>query len=312
MSLNDDLLMEILDDEIPEEYRDSIVEQVAETPRLNTRLKRYRKVQQLMHLRDHELENEIELSRDRLKKRINRNLDAAEQGSRRPHMLLDEGPRIKHNDALPHSGAPSREAAGEIRNTRRQNIFHRWIRIPAPAAAAALVIFAAVVAFNFLSPGGNSETQMASAQDDQFFHMNLDNYSEFSEVDPNLVNLLSVGSQQKETVPPGPRASNGGSTEAGDQDSQQGINLQINVRDVEQLLRLLEGTRNLNGNISELTIQLPEISELDLLGESRLMRADPSRTRQSADSPAAADAGEENEGTDDPRESIPDAQGEAQ
>lgn len=306
MSLNDDLLMEILDNEIPEAYRDSIAEQVTGNPLLNTRLKNYRKLQQLMHFRDTELDEQMDKSRERLRDRLNRNLDAAEQNNRRPHTLLEESTWAFRRRTPSHSGYNGAESPRE--ESRRQDIFHRWIRVPAPAAAAALVIFAAAVALNFLPMGRDSGTQMAGVQDEQFFHMNLDNYSEFSEVDPNLVNLLSVGSQQSEPLAPGPRSSGvDGAGEAGGQDGQQGINLQINVQDVEQLLRLLEGTRNLNGSISELTIQLPEISELDLLGESRLMRADPSRSRNTTDEPDT-----ESGGSGAPEDTAADAQGEAQ
>ena len=202
MSLNDILLMEVLDDRVPEAYRQSVKQKISSDSRLSSRLRVYRSVKRFLLEDDENFAHQYQESSERLKKRLLSIATSTEQG-----------PRFSF----------------------------QWI----PAAAAF------VLAFVLVSSPNNQIVGNIPA------NMGLANSTELSQYDPNLVDLLTV---------------NEATSENGD-----GINLQINVQDMEQLLLLLERAQNFNGSINSLTIQLPDINEFELLGESQFLRVPPIR-----------------------------------
>lgn len=205
MSLNNDLLMEFIDDEIPTQYRQSIEERLSADPILARRLRTYTTLRKFM--RD-EAKSMLAADRESVA-RLGKRLDAV-------NLSLDkEAPKPLVFSLLPF----------------------RWA-----FALALLVLITALL----VSPDNAGRF----SQD-----LNLTNSTEFLEYDPAFIDVLSVN--QDNIV-----------NEDGD-----GIELQVNVQDIEQLLMLLEKTRNFNGSINTLTIQLPDINEFELLGESQFLRA---------------------------------------
>lgn len=203
MSLNNDLLMEFIDDEIPTQYRQSIEERLSADPILARRLKTYTTLRKFM--RD-EAKSMVVADRESVA-RLGKRLDAV-------NLSLDKAtPKPPAFSLLPF----------------------RWA-----AALAALVLITALL----VSPDNIGRFPQG---------LNLTNSTEFLEYDPAFIDVLSVN--QDNTV-----------SEDGD-----GIELQVNVQDIEQLLMLLEKTRNFNGSINTLTIQLPDINEFELLGESQFL-----------------------------------------
>lgn len=204
MSLNNDLLMEFIDDEIPTQYRQSIEERLSADPILARRLKTYTTLRKFMQ---NEAKSMLAADRESVA-RLGKRLDAV-------NLSLDKGvPKPPAFSLLPF----------------------RWA-----AALAALVLITALL----VSPDNIGRFPQG---------LNLTNSTEFLEYDPAFIDVLSVN--QDNTV-----------SEDGD-----GIELQVNVQDIEQLLMLLEKTRNFNGSINTLTIQLPDINEFELLGESQFLQ----------------------------------------
>jgi hypothetical protein len=157
----------------------------------------------------------------------------------------------------------SLDAAGQTRRPRAalRNLMDMtprgFLKIPAPVAVFAAVLLVATLTLNLvqsLGPGNAPAGGMAAADSG----MDVVNYTEFSDVDPALRGLLSVDA---------PAASSAGADD--------GINLQINVQDVEQLLKLLEEARTRNTGINDITIQIPSESRFEILGESELRRVEP-------------------------------------
>jgi hypothetical protein len=228
MSRDHDFLMELLDGEIPEAYRRSVADTVESDPELAAKLERFRAVSAYMRTADEVMAGQYEEAGARLNQRLQRSFAAAQSVE-------------QHQKPL--------------RNVRDFSA-GRWIRVPAPLAAAAGFVFVAVLALNFI-PGlrfDRGSAVLSAAQPS----MDVVNTAEMPYLDPNLVNMLSVNG--------GAPASNG---------EQEGINLQINVQDVEQLLRLLEEARNRNTGINDITIQIPSENQFQILGDSQLRRVEP-------------------------------------
>ncbi len=228
MSRNDEFIMEILDGEVPEAYQNTVNQQVSADPEASRLLERYRSVKSIMAQADQAMNERYGQAEKRLKQRLDRSLAAA-QSARRPGLknLLDF-------------------TSGQ------------WLRVPLPAAAAAMVVLVALAVLNFVPGIRPSEQSLAQAPTG----MNVVNHSEFSDIDPNFMGLLSVNNEAAPA--PNPNAAEDG-----------GINLQINVQDVEQLLRLLEEARNRNTGINDITIQIPSDSNFQMLGDSQLRRVQP-------------------------------------
>ncbi len=237
-ALNDDILMELLDNEVPEQYRSSVEARVLADPALAPRLEAYQLLQKTMREDDEHMS----------------------------HAYTEAAARV---EALAKNVIDMPEQNNSQNNSQRST---HWIAV----FAAAILIFA----FFFVSE--NTPSRLPQ-------NFNLVNTSEFSEYNTSSIEVLPVntgrrgatgangaGSSDKE----GATGANGagssdkeGATGANGAGSTDGIDLQVNVQDIEQLLRFLEGIDNLNGSINTLTIQLPDINEFELLGESRFIRA---------------------------------------
>ncbi len=232
MSLNDDLLMELLDGEIPDTYRQRVEDKLLADKESAAKLRKFRSMQRAMKTAD---EPDFSGAKDRVRLRLERGI----------------------------SGSSQREYQGK--RSFLSVSTHGGVYLSFPAAAAVAAVLVAAVVFNFI-PGVDPLSGAASP-----VSMDVDNYSEFSEVDPEFVSLLS-----RPSAPPQLRLQ-GGSPEAlaagsSGQNVGEGINLQINVRDVEQLLRLLEGAPSLGSNLNGITIQLPSENKFEILGDSQLRR----------------------------------------
>lgn len=203
MSLNNDLLMEFIDDEIPTQYRPSIEERLGADPILARRLKTYTTLRKFMQ---NEAKSMVAADRESVA-RLGKRLDAV-------NLSLDK-------------------------ETPKPSIFSR----PSFRWAFALASLALIIAL-LVSPDNADRFPPG---------LNLTNSTEFLEYDPAFIDVLSVN--QDNIV----------------NEDGEGIELQVNVQDIEQLLMLLEKTRNFNGSINTLTIQLPDITEFELLGESQFL-----------------------------------------
>lgn len=149
--------------------------------------------------------------------------------------------------------------------TSRKNVFEfnrsRWVHLPVPMAAAAGFFLVAALIFNFLPGNRFKSDPYAGAAAQAASGMDVVNTAEYTSLDPNMVNLLSANATSDPVV-----------TQNTDGD---GINLQINVQDVDQLIKLLQGTKNLNGGIDNINIELPKENQFELLGDSQLKKLEP-------------------------------------
>ncbi|MGI9256331.1 MAG: anti-sigma factor family protein [Salinispira sp.] len=227
-ALNDDILMELLDNEVPEQYRSSVEARVLADPALAPRLEAYQLLQKTMREDDEGMS----------------------------HAYAEAAARV---EALAGGVIDMPEQNNSQNNSQRST---HWIAV----FAAALLIFA----FFFVSENTPSRFPQ---------NFNLVNTSEFSEYNASSIEVLPVNTGRRGAAGANNAGGAGGANKAegaagtNGAGSTEGIDLQVNVQDIEQLLRFLEGIDNLNGSINTLTIQLPDINEFELLGESRFIRA---------------------------------------
>ena len=198
MSLNEDLLMELLDGEIPEPHRKAIEARLSADPISSNRLRVYRSIRKLMQAGDELTPPRYDESCSRLRERLQNFVF-------RP----------------------------------RRAVSTQWIL----AAASLLFVFVLIV-----NPKNGSQLALFKSAD-----VNLENSSEFSDYDPNLIDLLTVSQPERPA------------------ENNNSIDVQVNVQDMEQLLVLLQETRNFKDSIHTLTIQLPDGDGFELFGESQLM-----------------------------------------
>lgn len=227
--------MEHLDSETPAEYRSSVEKTLSSDPELSRRLETFRATQSLIREADASMADEYRQVGERLSARLNRSLNALSvpsEGHRKASLLG------KSLNFAPVSGNP---------------------KIFASIAAAAGFAFALVLTLG-LNLGGRTPAAPMAAQLPA--RMDLVNYSEFTEVDPNIARMTSVANME-----------NAAFAETGGEEGS--INLQINVQDEEQMLRLFESVRSSDSPVKVITIQIPSENQFQILGESQLRLLEP-------------------------------------
>lgn len=233
MSRNDEFVIELLDNEVPAEYRKHVEKRVQDDPQARNKLKHYQSISGLMKHADEQNTPDYANASQRTLARLNRSFDALEASQAKTPVLRRLFDYTSSNS----------------------------LRIPVPAAAAAALVAVFSMVLNFIPGnrfgGGTAITESIPSMD-------VVNYSELTNIDPNLMGLVVSGNSA---------AAN--SESSGDD----GINLQINVQDVEQLLRILEEARNRNTGINDITIQIPSNNEFQILGDSLLRRVEPREVR---------------------------------